>query len=137
MALLAILAVECDQPQRRERLAQLLWPEQSDAAARDNLRVALHRLRQALPTTYLRVSRESVQLTADADTWLDVATFQALLSACQQHAHAELRTCAECIARLDQAVALYRGELLAAPLLSDSPAFEEWVLVRREELAGQ
>src|SRR5262249_4402441 len=78
-----------------------------------------------------------VQLTADADTWLDVASFQALLSACQQHAHAGLRTCAECIARLDQAVALYRGELLASPLLADSPAFEEWVLVRREELAGQ
>src|SRR5215468_10545725 len=77
MALLAVLAAERDQPQRRERLSQLLWPEQSDAAARDNLRVALHRLRQALPTSFLSVSRESVQLSAEGDTWVDVTAFQA------------------------------------------------------------
>src|SRR5215471_3277979 len=137
MALLAVLAVERDQPHRRERLAQLLWPEQPDATARDNLRVALYRLRQALPTSFLSVSRESVRLTAEGDTWVDVTAFQSLLAACRHHAHALLHTCADCIARLDQAVALYRDEFLAAPLLADNPAFEEWLLVRREELAGQ
>jgi predicted ATPase/DNA-binding SARP family transcriptional activator/DNA-binding XRE family transcriptional regulator len=137
LALLAVLAVERDQPQRRERLAQLLWPEQPDATARDNLRVALHRLRRALPSSFLTVSRETVQLTAEDDIWLDVAEFQALLATCRQHAHPRLHTCAECIVRLDQAVALYRGEFLFAPLLADNPAFEEWLLVRREELAGQ
>ncbi|MCA9971483.1 MAG: winged helix-turn-helix domain-containing protein, partial [Anaerolineales bacterium] len=47
-ALLAYLAVEQGRPHRREALAALLWPEQPDAQARRNLRLTLHRLKQAL-----------------------------------------------------------------------------------------
>ena len=43
-ALLAYLAVESDRPHPRETLAGLLWPDQSDATARANLRQALTNL---------------------------------------------------------------------------------------------
>ena len=47
-ALLAFLAIESSHPHRRDELTGLLWPEQPEDAARDNLRVSLYRLRQAL-----------------------------------------------------------------------------------------
>lgn len=40
-ALLAYLALEAGRPQRREVLTTLLWPDQSESAARLNLRQAL------------------------------------------------------------------------------------------------
>jgi DNA-binding SARP family transcriptional activator len=49
-ALLAYLAVEADQPHRREKLAGLLWPGYPEESARASLRRALADLRQALRT---------------------------------------------------------------------------------------
>ncbi len=46
--LLAYLAIEGARPHSREALAGLLWPEQPHEQAHNNLRVTLHRLRQAL-----------------------------------------------------------------------------------------
>jgi DNA-binding SARP family transcriptional activator len=47
-ALLVYLAVESDRPHHRDALAGLLWPEQPDQVARNNLRQALANLRQVL-----------------------------------------------------------------------------------------
>ena len=47
-ALLAFLALEADRPHRREALIGLLWPEQPEMLALNNLRKSLHRLRQTL-----------------------------------------------------------------------------------------
>ena len=47
-ALLAYLAMEADQPHRRERLAGLLWPEQPERTARHSLSQALLKLRRAV-----------------------------------------------------------------------------------------
>ena len=80
-ALLAYLAVEADRPHRREALAGLLWPDQPERKARQNLRQALLHLRQALGDCEdsaphaLLVSRETVQFNAACDHWLDVAEF--------------------------------------------------------------
>jgi len=41
-ALLAYLAVEADRTHRRDALAGLLWPEQSNRDARSNLRYTLY-----------------------------------------------------------------------------------------------
>ena len=49
-ALLAYLAVEAEQPQRRERLAGLLWPDRPEHSSRNNLRYALSNLREPLAT---------------------------------------------------------------------------------------
>src|SRR3954464_10894194 len=47
-ALLAYLVVEADRPHHREALAALLWPDDTDFAARRSLRQALFIVRQAL-----------------------------------------------------------------------------------------
>lgn len=142
-ALLIYLALETTQPHRRELLASLFWPEMSQVTALTNLRLALHRLRQTLDeavpgasTTLLISTRQTLQLNA-AFVTVDVASFQTLLAACAAHVHHALHTCDECLARLAQAVALYQGELLAGFGVKDAPAFEEWLLLRRETLHQQ
>jgi DNA-binding SARP family transcriptional activator len=49
-ALFAFLILHPAKPQRRERLAGLLWPDSSEDSARSNLRHELWRLRKALET---------------------------------------------------------------------------------------
>ena len=139
-ALLAYLAVETDRPHRRDTLAALLWPDWDDAAARSNLRLALHRLREALdaaaPTLsddLFGITRETVQVNGAAID-LDVAHFVALLEMCELHPHRLLHLCPSCLSQLGEAAALYGGELLAGLSIADAPGFEQWELMRREEL---
>lgn len=137
-ALLAYLAVEADRPQRRDALAELLWPEQPQRKARHSLRQALSHLRQALgdqdsgdSEPFLLVTRETVQLNPQGDHWLDEAAFTALIADCQTHRHRRPETCRPCLQRLEEAAALYRGCFLEGFFLSDSAAFEEWALPGR------
>ncbi len=142
-AFLAYLALEKGQPLRRDALCALFWPELAPAAAQNNLRVTLHRLRETLQkaqpnlaNALLVSNRQTVQLNPSLIT-VDVLTFQTLLATCATHAHPDLLGCAVCITRLAQAVELYRGELLAGVGLADAPAFEEWLLLQRETLHQQ
>ncbi len=135
-ALLAYLAVERTGPHRRERLATLLWGEASEQAARASLRTTLLNLRQALAGLHpplLVITRHTVHLAATDDCWVDAAEFGALLDACDAHPHRALADCPDCVPRLEQAVALYRGDFLAG-LLVDAPDFEEWRLLQQETL---
>ena len=142
-ALLAYLALEANRPHQRLSLAGLFWPDMPDEAALNNLRKSLHRLHQTLDSLIpagsdelFTVTRQTIQLNQSALT-LDVATFQGLLAACEAHPHRHLHVCQPCLSRLVQAVGLYRGELLAGVSLGDAPAFEEWLLIRREALQHQ
>jgi Bacterial transcriptional activator domain len=63
-----------------------------------------------------------------------VEAFIAGLAACDQHPHRHPETCKSCVQRLQQAADLYRGSFLAQFFLSDSAAFEEWALLKREWL---
>lgn len=139
-ALLAYLALEADRPHRRDTLAALLWPEWDDAGARSNLRLALHRLRESLDSTeptlsdgIFGVTRETVQINRMAVD-VDVARFVALLEMCELHPHRLLHLCPSCLAQLDEAAALYEGELLAGLSIGDAPGFEQWELARRAEM---
>ncbi len=139
-ALLAYLAVESGRAHSRDHLAGFFWPDQPDLAARTNLRQTLANLRLALgdrispAEPFLRVSRESVQFNPSSDHWLDTAAFTALLAACVQHPHRRPHTCKTCMARLEQAAALYRGSFLDQFSVDDSAPFEEWVLAKQEHL---
>jgi len=139
-ALLAYLAVEADRPHRRDTLAALLWPEWDDSGARGNLRLALHRLREALDAAapalsdvVFDVTRETVRARAAA-VEVDVNRFIALLEMCETHPHRLLHLCPSCLEQLGEAADLYSGELLAGLSIGDAPAFEQWELTRREEL---
>jgi DNA-binding SARP family transcriptional activator len=138
-ALLAYLAIEANQPHRREALVGLLWPDSSEQAARRNLSQALFNLRQAIDDAhatppYLLISRDAIQFNTASDHTLDVATFTTQLDACDAHPHQRLNTCTSCTHRLQQAIAVYRGDFLQHFFIADSAAFEEWALLRREAL---
>ena len=117
-ALCAWLALHADDPQPRNSLAALLWGEQSDAAARLNLRKGLSRLRACLPgaaADSLVAYDDQVVLLTDRVT-VDVPCF---------------RGCAEDAtpASLERAAALYRGSLLEG--------FPECGEVFDERIAGE
>ena len=140
LALLAYLAVEGRQVHSRDTLLGMFWPESPEEAARNSLRVALANLRAALREAagpYLLTSRHSVQFSTTSDHTLDVAAFGALLAECRAHRHAHGALCAECAARLAQAIVLYRGDFLSGFVLPDSTSFEEWALIQRERLHQQ
>lgn len=136
-ALLAYLALSPDQPHRRETLAALLWPDMPDSVAHNNLRKSLHRLKESLGDTaaesLLTVDRQSVQLNSGVAR-VDASTLLQRVATCESHAHRHLFTCQECLDRLNEAQALYRGELLAGFAVSDSLGFEEWLALQRERL---
>jgi predicted ATPase/DNA-binding SARP family transcriptional activator len=141
-ALLAYLAVEGGQPQSRETLAGLLWPEMADDAARRNLRHALFKLRQALGEEddgpgWLLITAKTVQLDPTAAVMVDVTAFSDLLAACRAHRHRHPARCVTCHQRLAQAAAWYRGDLLRGFYLPGCAAFEEWLLLQRERLHRQ
>ncbi len=130
-ALLAYLALETEQPHRREKLAGLLWPDWTEQSARANLRRALANLRQVIDDhqatpPFLHISRQTVQFNRTSDAWIDVAAFTDLLQA--------KALSQQTIRQLEQAVELYRGDFLEAFSVGDSPAFEEWLLLNRERL---
>lgn len=138
-ALLAFLAVEADRAHQRDALVGLLWPDLPNDAARTNLRQALADLRQAIGDAaasppYLHVTRETIQFNAGSAHALDVAAFLDLTSACAAHTHRDLKRCSACAARLEQAMALYRGDFLAQFQLADSAPYEEWATLHRERL---
>jgi len=148
-ALLAYLASE-PVTHHRETLAALLWPDYGEQNARANLRQTLHHLRKTLhdqhPVTppakhpavdrlpFLLVTRQTIHLNPAASYQVDLHHFTALLAACTQHVHADLRHCPACLARLRQAVDLYQGDFLAGFVMDDSDAFAEWRRLKQEQL---
>jgi hypothetical protein len=56
----------------REVLAELLWEERTPERAMANLRVALTCLRRKVGA-YITITRDSVAMNPESDTWLDVA----------------------------------------------------------------
>jgi predicted ATPase/DNA-binding SARP family transcriptional activator len=141
-ALLAYLAVEAERPHQRDVIVGLLWPELPDTAARTNLRQALANLREAIGDAtatppFLLITRDAIQFNPTSDYELDVSAFTALLAACETHTHRHPHRCRSCAARIEQALAHYRGDFLAEFGVGDSAPFEEWQLRQRERLHEQ
>lgn len=136
-ALLAYLGTESDHEHRRDAILGLLWPDQPQRMARNNLRQALFKLRQAISDhqadpPYLLTSRDSIGWNGASSHWIDVAAFMGLLTTVQSHAHQRLDLCEPCLQRLHQAADLYRGPFLEQLSLPHNTEFEEWLLFRRE-----
>ncbi|PWC48009.1 hypothetical protein TSA6c_16185 [Azospirillum sp. TSA6c] len=122
MGLLAYLALRPDRALFREKLAGLLWGDSPDAQARSSLRQVIATLRRTLTddgAPVLNVQGELVAL-APGTIQTDVAAFE--------------RAVAEGTPEtLDEAVALYRGELLDG-LSLQAEAFDDWLMVERQRL---
>ena len=114
-SLAAWLILHSGPAHRRELLAGILWPDAQEGNARNNLRHALWRLRQAIPDGYLHTTQRTIGWRNDAPYTLDVNTLQAEAGK------------GSTIEKLAEAVAAYSGELL--------PGFyDEWVVREREGL---
>ena len=131
-ALLTYLSLHRDKSLDRDFVAGLLWPERSDESARKNLRQALYNIRTAvssgsdLPEILLREQR-SLRLNPDVECWTDVEAFQAAHEAGVGDRGPDPY-------HLTTAARLYKGDFLAGFFVRDSPAFEEWLVTRQEEL---
>ncbi len=132
-ALLVYLACR-GRPQPREAVAELLWPERSRDQALSNLRVALSRLRGALPSHVL-TTRQHVGVNPNSRLRLDVSELEAGVAAYRARRddphHSLSLQDAE---RLAQALSLYRGEFLQGFHFAGGFGFDEWVLMERERL---
>lgn len=117
-ALLAFLAIAHPPAQPRHRLAELLWPDRADSAARMSLRQALASVRRQAGDV-LATDQDSVRLVAHAVS-VDVHDFQALAQAGD-------------VASSRRALDLYRGDLLAG-FHADTPTFDQWLGAERERL---
>jgi DNA-binding SARP family transcriptional activator len=140
-ALLAYLAVEADRPHRRERLAALLWPDVPESTARTSLRTALANVRQLIgdpeaPSPYLHITRQTIQFNLDSGALVDVLQFAHLL---EEPLLPEMGEPADAstIQRMEEGVSLYQGGFLEGFSLADSALFEEWALLKREQLQRQ
>jgi DNA-binding SARP family transcriptional activator len=136
-ALLVILAVEAARPHRRETLACMFWPERPAVVARNNLRQALYRLRNALGepasgSQFLRITPKEIQFDPGSDYWLDVKQFSNHLAAYSDHHAGGLAICEHCLIELRAAVALYGGDFLSGFSLPGCPQFDWWLLGRQE-----
>lgn len=127
MALLAYLLVT-RQPHSREALAALFWPEADQSRAFAYLRTTLWTLNAALGDEWIAAERDTVDISAGGDLWVDVRQFHALVSG------ASAADPAESCAALSQAAGLYRDDFLAGFTLADCPAFDEWQFFERESL---
>jgi ABC-type oligopeptide transport system substrate-binding subunit/DNA-binding SARP family transcriptional activator len=116
-SLLAYLVLHRQQPQSRERLADLFWGDRPERRARRSLTTALWHIRRCLlpaDEDVLLSDVHSVQLNPDIDLWLDVAEFESLI------AHTELPS-------LQSAIALYRGDFMDG-------FYDDWILNERYRL---
>jgi predicted ATPase/DNA-binding SARP family transcriptional activator len=129
-ALLYFLALTPGQ-HRRTYLANLLWSEWSEEKALGNLRYALWNLRQVLGEDLVSGDRLSITLQDRTVIWSDVSAFRELfrVADAQANPHAP-----EVITQLQQAVDLYRGDLLAGLEVGEAPFFQDWLQQQRTAL---
>lgn len=136
-ALLAYLAVESSTPHYRGKLANLLWPNSSEARARHCLSQALYDLRGAIgdadaSPSFLLIHPKTIQFNPASDHWLDALEFSRLVKSYAGQPNAGLFVPSH-VGQLEKAVALYRGPFLEGLALDDSNEFEDWLQFRREE----
>ena len=118
-ALLAYLALHPGAASSRDALAALLWSGTTDEHARHNLRQTLFALRQAITPDPFVVEGELIGLRESA-AHVDVAAFERGVAQGTREA-------------IQQATALYRGELLEGFRVDEAP-FDDWLATERQRL---
>ncbi|HLG51795.1 MAG TPA: BTAD domain-containing putative transcriptional regulator [Chloroflexota bacterium] len=126
------------QPVSRDALIELLWPDADPRLAVNGLRVTLYALRQALGLRPIagRPGQDiivfeggSYYLNPSADIWVDAEEFSARFAdglRLERQGHLDAA-----IGHFERAEEVYRDDYLLEDI------YEEWTLVRREELKDQ
>jgi DNA-binding SARP family transcriptional activator len=111
-SLLAFLVLNPRLPHRREKLADLLYPDAPFERGRRNFSDTLYRLQKAIGSDWFVIDRDTLALRLDEQLWADVWEFERL-SASEQEADLQI------------AITLYTGDLL--PEL-----YDDWLIPERE-----
>ena len=140
-AMLVYLAYHQGEAISRDALMHLLWPEKGASRAQANLRKSLSRLKKTLQPgdddpDYAIIDRNNAQLNSDFAR-VDVRLFESYLNACSQHGRSHDPQCDTCIQNITQALTLYDGAFLDNFYVDDSPVFEDWLVMTRENLQQQ
>jgi DNA-binding SARP family transcriptional activator len=115
----------------REVVAETFWERSDLDRARRNLNTTLWQLRKAFSqisdqsANLIAANPDQIKLNREAELWLDVALFEE--QAKKGLINVENRSASDVINALDQAVALYQGDLLHG-------FYDAWVLQERERL---
>jgi DNA-binding SARP family transcriptional activator len=119
-ALIALLALSAGVSQRRERIAELFWPEASERQAKASMRMLLYDLRRLVPevAALIRADTGSVTWTADGAWTLDSDVFE--------RAAREAKSLEE----VERAAHLYTGDLLPS-------CYDDWIVPSRERLRAR
>lgn len=130
-ALLAFLVVEGDRPHSRDSLACLLWPDSPNQVARTNLRSILANLRKVIhdrhtSPPHLLINRETIQFNKASDHWLDVDEIMSMPF------KSEIDP--TYLGLFERAIQLYEGPFLSGFSLGDSAPFDEWEVMKREQI---
>lgn len=114
LPILAYLLLNRDAPVARDFLAYVMWPDDEEESARNKLRMSLYDLGRVLPRELgegaLTADGDSVRLRPDLRLWVDVDEFDRFVRDSP---------------RLEEAVELYRGDLLAT-------LYDDWVFPERD-----
>ncbi len=128
------LLMKRQQPVVKEILMEMLWPDHEPRAASNNLKAAVHGLRQTLNNVfeydtdfdYVLSVQGSYLINPVIEFWLDVEEFEQHYS--QGQNYEKRNRSAEAIREYEMAENLYRGDFL------ENEPYEEWTLLRREAL---
>jgi len=127
--LLCYLILHRHRPHQRECLASTLWSNTPTAQSRANLRKVLWKLQSVFSdagaVAPIAIGGEWIQVGTEGGVWCDVSELEL---AFQQVTGAASDAISEaCAQRAEQAIGLYRGELLEG-------WYQDWCLFERERL---
>ncbi len=128
-ALLAFLVIESHRKHSREKLSEMLWPDDPRDLAKQNLRQAISRLRLALgdresPEQYILATRTDIQFNPLSDFWCDSEAFKFAICAYQQNDGKAISV--ESLGWMQESAELYRGHFLEHFHSVHSERFQEW-----------
>ena len=125
VALLAYLMLR-NKPENREHLATLLWPNTTSSQSLGSLRNALSALNKI--GDIIRTEGQLVRISPEARIWVDAAEFLRIVSQLKDAGSSADSLTADQATFADQAVGLYRDDLLSGFALKDCPEFEDWLM---------
>lgn len=105
-------------PLTRDDVLACFWPDQERSTSQPILRTMIHDLRKQLGDSFL-VENDSLALTPD--TKIDVQLFSALLHNPTTDSK-----------KLNDALALYKGDFVSGFSVTDAPHFDDWAAAERE-----
>ncbi len=113
----------CHPSRSKEQIGLALWPDVSDAQLRNNFRVVLYHLRQALGRAeWIHFKDGSYGFNRSLPCWIDCQAFESRVAAARAALDAD-----QAILDLQEAIALYREEFLTDLAV-------DWPVLHREEL---